>query len=664
MRRATCGFGRLDGGRVGDGGTCARLERSILSVGLLLVAASLAGDSSLGQTNPCEPPPTCPPLTLPRNVGGAWLGPFLDVVPSSTSIPPSSFFNGEIGHVAQLPPHFPNGANHYTGKVFFICSRVCDGSETRVFSWDPAQPATQAQTILVGNPPGEDFFCSGHGFAPNGDLLVFGGTNQTPSICSTGVWGSIAVWMWDADQTTWIKVADMAAPRWYPGVVELADGDLVAFGHTSRPQVGDPGYPNWDPSMTFQTFDVQTYSLLGQTIICDTTSLGGCVGSPAFREVEDYGWVFLTRQGLLFYAGPLSFEFPLGSQLYYKLYSGLCAGGCAPPAGVPLSEYWVRDSQTANPFSVRSYGSAVQMFFWDTSTNQHREEIYVIGGDTNPGAAPAEASCSFTGTSATVERITNPAPGVNFVARQSMASSRRYANATPLPDGKVLVVGGKGPNGPPPTACVPRYVPELYDPTTDTWSPMNTQCHPRGYHSVGGVLLDGSVVSAGGLPYSCWCTGTGGTSGCPTDPCSPTCSPFFTQTAAHSAEVFEPPYLFDSSGHYAVRPEITFSPTDVNYYSVGSPRFGIDVKIASSSSGDQIKMVSLLRPASGTHHTGGFAQRFVQLNIEATTVSGTTQNLRVRKPENANVCPPGWYMLYVVTNNGVVSQGKWLNIHA
>ena len=68
-----------------------------------------------------------------------------------------------------------------------------------------------------------------------------------------------------------------------------------------------------------------------------------------------------------------------------------------------------------------------------------------------------------------------------------MSTPRTHLTATPLANGRILVVSDS-------TA-------ELFDPTTDTWSPAGTLSQPRRLH-VAVRLADGRVVVAGGGQYS------------------------------------------------------------------------------------------------------------------------------------------------------------------
>ncbi len=68
---------------------------------------------------------------------------------------------------------------------------------------------------------------------------------------------------------------------------------------------------------------------------------------------------------------------------------------------------------------------------------------------------------------------------------------RGQASTVPLPDGRVLVIGGNDGNGFRPDAVV-------YDPATDAWSDAGSFGAPR-QGAVTGILVDGRILLAGGL---------------------------------------------------------------------------------------------------------------------------------------------------------------------
>lgn len=198
----------------------------------------------------------------------------------------------------------------------------------------------------------------------------------------------------------------------------------------------------------------------------------------------------------------------------------------------------------------------------------------------------------------------------------SMASARRQINATLLADGTVLVTGGSSSsgfnNG---TNAV--FTGELWNPVTETWSTMASMQVPRLYHSTALLLPDGRVLSAGGGRPAATAT-----------------------TDNENAEVFSPPYLFKG-----VRPTLSSAPATVGYgepFFIGTP--------------DAIASVTLVRLSSVTH-AFNMNQRFNRLSF--TPAAG---GVLATAPANANLAPPGHYMLFILSGNGVPSVAKIIQL--
>jgi hypothetical protein len=70
-----------------------------------------------------------------------------------------------------------------------------------------------------------------------------------------------------------------------------------------------------------------------------------------------------------------------------------------------------------------------------------------------------------------------------------------------------------------------------------------------------------------------------------------------------------------------------------------------------------IQRVAILRAASVTHSFSS-DQRYVGLEFSAP--SGT--QLRVTGPPDHNIAPPGPYLLFVINNKGLPSQGRFVQL--
>src|SRR2546422_3517671 len=79
----------------------------------------------------------------------------------------------------------------------------------------------------------------------------------------------------------------------------------------------------------------------------------------------------------------------------------------------------------------------------------------------------------------------------------SMAFPRTEHTLPLLPDGTVLAIGGSRTSdvGDPAAAVLE---PELWSPSTETWTTLAAMSTPRMYHSTAVLLPDGRVLVAGG----------------------------------------------------------------------------------------------------------------------------------------------------------------------
>jgi len=253
------------------------------------------------------------------------------------------------------------------------------------------------------------------------------------------------------------------------------------------------------------------------------------------------------------------------------------------------------------PGGFRGEGSAVM---WDDG------RVLIMGGGGGLGEPlPPTNEVNLIDTAAPAWR---PMPPMSY--------RRRYLTATLLPDGKVLVTGGSSLNGINTAGAV--LVPELWDPAPQSWTLLAGMQVPRLYHSTAVLLPDGRVlVGGGGHPQS------------------------DDQGIDHTnAQIYSPPYLFQGA-----RPTITsVTPAQVNY---GQPFF-----VGTPDAADVAK-ATLLRLGSVTH-TFNQNQRFCRLETFAPVAGG----LSVTAPTDARRCPPGHYMLFLLTAQGVPSVAQVISI--
>ncbi|HQU98853.1 MAG TPA: Ig-like domain-containing protein [Nitrosomonas sp.] len=227
-------------------------------------------------------------------------------------------------------------------------------------------------------------------------------------------------------------------------------------------------------------------------------------------------------------------------------------------------------------------------------------KILVMGGDQQPVKSSAEVIDLNQVTP--VWRMIDP-----------MQYARRHLNSTLLPDGKVLVTGGtSSPAFNEPAGHVDAA--EMWDPATEKWTTLASASGiPRIYHSTALLLPDGRVFTTGGNNHP-------------------------------EIEIFSPPYLFKGA-----RPTVTTAPSEVTYgasFNVKTPDYA------------SISKVTVIRIGSVTH-AFNVGQVINELNF-----SKTADGLNITAPASPNIAPPGYYMIFILNENGVPSIAKFIKIGA
>lgn len=228
--------------------------------------------------------------------------------------------------------------------------------------------------------------------------------------------------------------------------------------------------------------------------------------------------------------------------------------------------------------------------------------------------------------SAYVLDINDDTPGVSRTA--DMANGRRQHNLTVLADGSVLATGGNNNGAAGIDKAASVYTAELWLPNSGTWRTLASNQRPRQYHSTALLLPDGRVLSSGGgICGDCLRIGY----------------------LERNAEIFSPPYLFkkDGSGQLATRPSIASVYEQIGY----DQPFAI-----TTAQANRIAKVALVRLSSVTHSVDQ-EQRYVPLTF--TRGDGI---LSARAPVNANIAPPGYYMLFIIDSDGVPSVAKMVQV--
>ena len=162
---------------------------------------------------------------------------------------------------------------------------------------------------------------------------------------------------------------------------------------------------------------------------------------------------------------------------------------------------------------------------------------------------------------------------------------------------------------------------EIWNPATGTWTQGASAVNARLYHGRRCCCPMPSVLIAGG--------------GAP--------GPLKNL----NAEIYYPPYLFDATGARAARPEIISAPDTV------LP--GASFQVGVSGAGN-VSRVSFIKTGSVTH-SFNMDQRYLQLPF---TANGGL--LTAQLPSRAGDVPPGYYMLFVLNEQGVPSVARMVRV--
>lgn len=220
-------------------------------------------------------------------------------------------------------------------------------------------------------------------------------------------------------------------------------------------------------------------------------------------------------------------------------------------------------------------------------------------------------------------------------------------NTVLLPDGRVFIVGGEDVftmfEG---CAQSPVFTPEMYDRTQPASGQRirDLASHApiiRDYHSTAVLLPTGEIITGGGeFRHKAACT-------CP---CVAPNTVFDSDY-----QIYRPDYITSATSSVFNRPVIT--PPQLGSEFLFPYGDQIDVYYTMPGGTDAvISQVVLTRPGSVTHHADT-NQRCVRLNFTPLAIGGQSL-VRVTMPTKASgILPRGYYMLWLVTNQTVTTQG-------
>src|SRR5258706_10297825 len=350
---------------------------------------------------------------------------------------------------------------------------------------------------------------------------------------------------------------NMAHGRWYPTVTSLSNGTIMTFSGLDE---------NGNTNSTIEIYTIGSGW---------STAFGSPFTPPLYPRMH------LLPSGKVFYSGSTT------SSRYFD----------------PSAHTWSSVVATTNYSGTRTYGTSVLLPL--TPANNYKPVVIIMGGG-NPATN-------------TTELIDLSAATPKWTFGPNMSQPRIEMNATILPNGKVVALGGSLNDEDTTTASLNA---DLYDPATNTFSSAGQNAFARLYHSNSLLLPDATVLFIGGNP----------TPG----------------TYEQHIECYSPAYLFNADGTLALRPGISSVPSSGIGYNTA---FQVLTPDAAS-----ISSVVLMRPGAPTH-AFDMEQRLVAMNF--TAGSGV---LNLTAPPNSNIAPPGYYMLFILNSSGVPSLAQFVQL--
>jgi hypothetical protein len=486
-------------------------------------------------------------------------------------------------------------------------------NEAQGFLWDPAKGMGPDAFKRVDPPIDSDtgrpanIWCAGQALLPDGRVVVAGGNLAYATDTNSSFLGLNKIFTFNPWSETWKEQPHMENGRWYPTTTLMPDGRVLIIGGLDQ-----NGHSAYSPNLSLEIFQPSS-NLDGSD---GTVTKLGMRGDTAHGQPPDgglYPHLFWMKSGRVFVAGPNKSDSwflhdPIGSSW-----------------GGSLVGHW---DDIPDPARRRVWGSGVLLPGTPAAPATKVEQI----GGSDPIQSPGKATTNGQATSTTEiydESKSNP-----WQAGASMQVARSHLNTVLLPDSSMVTVGGGigvVSEGNPPAdnqwavAGNEKQV-DLFSPLTNTWHLGAAQAEARAYHSTALLMPDGRVVSAGD-DYN----GAGGPG---------------TGLSSDTAEVYEPPYLFNASGGQATRPTITDAPSFVawgNTFHVSTPDTNI-VKAA------------LVAPGATTH-ANDMSQRVVPVAIQQ-----EAGGVRLTAPLNPDVALPGYYMLFLINAQGVPSVSRWISL--
>jgi len=509
----------------------------------------------------------------------------------------------QVGEWRVLPYNSQIEAVHmallHTGKVLYYSGfRIAEAVPTQTRLWYPK--TGEIKTVPT---PG-DLFCAGHSFLPDGRLLSTGGGLEYRNL------PKIPPFLARLTRPIQPLLIAVFQPIW-PKLEPTGSTFLYIFDPLIEQWsfAGDMPEGRWYPTNTSLPN--------GQILLLSGENEGGGFGTGGQIKINRRVEIFDAEHGLSQVAtipefddgGSFPSDYPRMHVLpvleeekeLYPAGRAFCSSPGPDTKMLNLQTWEWTDVGRLN-WHVREDGCAVLL---PLRPPDYRARVLVFGGSTGEGGTGEVTD--------TAEIIDLSSKTPHWEWAESLRDKRVNSSSVLLPDGKLLALSGNSSQ----LFDKPVLNVELFDPDTGGWKMMAPMTVPRGYHSTAMLLPDGRVLSSGTTPFGFW---------------------------ELRMEVYWPYYLFRG-----VRPEIEQAPNNISY---GQP-----FEVSYECPEGEIRSVVLMRPGAMTH-AFDMEQRHVELVVQ----ERETRHLTAIAPRDEHVAPPGYYMLFLLTVDGVPSEAKFVHL--
>jgi hypothetical protein len=535
--------------------------------------------------------------------------------------------------------------------------------ETGKFERISSPPASQNGTT-------NDLFCLGHVQLADGNVLFIGGTGRYyPGGAFTGT-KQINLYKWQTGE--WKAIGETKDGRWYPSLIPLASGKVVIFSGLKwdKPNQINPSIEIYDPKTEkLQYFDPR--------LIENSPFNTKVEGEDVYDSIDLYPRVFPLKDGRLLItgdeAGIAGVSVPHFSKKSYLMSIQETDNG-----KLSISFEVGPDRLETN----KAYGTALQV--------PNSEDVILLGGiigTNNIGFGRGGNTSGFpkeVRIASSLQHWIAPEKIGNKIGKWEifdhfLDKPRANLQAVILPTKEILVInGGRYPE------YQPVYEPLLMTPDAKATAGYRTKSlnpgkFPRLYHNGAVLLPDARVLVVGGNANRAALKKDGtvrvdvlgdpqtfftfaklqNQSGEPEEFDIDTFykdpqhyyaqgdSEPFVPAEIWQGEIFSPPYLFKSGD----RPQINQAPDTLEYGKSGT------IRVKNGTKNPSLVLAKL----GAVTHSFDYGQRLAELPIK---VSDDNSLVEFTAPNNANLYPPGYYMMFYLNDVGKPAKARIVKLKA